>query len=64
MRVVIEEVTKPRNDDTRGSALYARLFALSRRPPREWAEMFGASWNHPPQFTTIHSPASQGSMAH
>ena len=55
-RVVVEEVTEPRNDGTRGSALYAVPFALSRQPPSEWAEMFVASWNHPPQFTTMHRP--------
>ncbi len=55
-RVVVEDVTEPRNDGTRGSALYAIPFALSRRPPSEWAELFVANWNRPPRFTSMHRP--------
>lgn len=55
-RVIVEDITEPRNDGTHGSALYAIPFALSRRPPSEWAELFIAIWNHPPRFTSMHRP--------
>lgn len=55
-RVIVEEVTEPRNDGTRGSALYSVPFALSRRPPSEWVELFIEAWNHPSRFTTMHRP--------
>jgi hypothetical protein len=55
-RVIVEDITEPRNDGTRGSALYAIPFALSRRAPTEWAELFVATWNHPPRWTTMHRP--------
>jgi hypothetical protein len=54
--VIEGEVTSPRNDGTRGSALYAVPFRLSRRPSREWAELFVENWDHPPSFTTMHRP--------
>ncbi|MEW6505952.1 MAG: toll/interleukin-1 receptor domain-containing protein [Chloroflexota bacterium] len=55
-RVIVEDITEPRNDGTRGSALYSIPFALSRRPPSEWAQLFIENWNHPPRFTTMHRP--------
>lgn len=55
-RVIVEDITEPRNDGTRGSALYTIPFALSRQPLSEWAELFIANWNHPRQFTTMHRP--------
>jgi hypothetical protein len=54
--VVVDEVTTPSNDGTRGSALYRIPFQLSRRPTHEWAERFISHWNHPPQRTTMHRP--------
>lgn len=54
--VVVDQITTPRNDGTRGSALYAIPFQLSRRPTREWAEQFLEIWDHPPRFTTMHRP--------
>lgn len=54
--IVNESITKPRMDGTRGSALYAIPFQLSRRPSSEWAELFVETWNHPPQWTTMHRP--------
>jgi hypothetical protein len=54
--VVVDEVTTPRLDGTRGSALYRIPFQLSRRPSHEWAERFIPHWNHPPQWTTMHRP--------
>lgn len=55
-RVIVEEITEPRNDGTPGSALYTIPFALSRCPPSEWARMFIENWNHPPKFTMMHRP--------
>lgn len=55
-RVIVEGVTEPRNDGTRGSALYSIPFALSQRVPAEWAEIFIENWNNPPRFTTMHRP--------
>ena len=54
--IIADEVTKPRNDGTRGSALYAVPFRLSRRPPANWAAAFIEAWNSPSRFTTMHRP--------
>lgn len=54
--VIDGEVTSPRNDGTPGSALYAVPFRFSRRPSRDWAELFVKNWDHPPSFTTMHRP--------
>jgi hypothetical protein len=54
--VIEEEVTWPRNDESRGSALYAVPFQLSRRPSNNWAKRFIENWNHPPRFTNRHRP--------
>ena len=56
VRVVVEDITEPRNDGATGSALYSIPFALSCRPPYEWQELFINNWNHPPRFTTMHRP--------
>jgi hypothetical protein len=55
-RVLVEEVTEPRNDGSRGCALYSIPFALSRNPPSVWAELFIKNWNHPSRFTSMHRP--------
>jgi len=55
-RVIVEEITEPRNDGTPGSALYSIPFALSVRPPSEWVELFTENWNHPPRWTSMHRP--------
>lgn len=54
--VIADEVSEPRNDRTRGSALYAVPFRLSKRVSRDWARVFERIWNDPPQFTTMHRP--------
>lgn len=54
--IVINEVTQPRNDGSRGSALYKVPFQLSARPPRAWAELFVHNWDKPPRWTTRHRP--------
>jgi hypothetical protein len=56
IRVITEEVGFPRNDGTRGSALYSVPFELSRYPSELWRNLFVRSWNHPPQWTTMHRP--------
>ncbi len=55
-RVIVEEVTEPRNDGTSGSALYSVPFALSASPPPEWLQLFIENWNHPPRLTSMHRP--------
>jgi hypothetical protein len=54
--VIVDEVGEPLGDGTPGSALYDVPFRLSRRPSSEWAELFVASWDHPPRYTTMHRP--------
>ena len=54
--IVIDEITQPRNDGTRGSALYKIPFELNRTPNYEWRELFVNAWNHPPIFSTMHRP--------
>ena len=56
MGVIIDEVTVPRNDRTRGSALYRIPFQLSQRPSHEWSEIFIEKWNRPSSYTTMHRP--------
>jgi hypothetical protein len=56
IRVIADEVTEPRNDGTRGSALYAVPFQLSCAPSTEWADLFARTWDRPPQWTTSHRP--------
>jgi hypothetical protein len=55
-RVIVEDITQPRNDGTRGSALYSVPFALSHRPSSEWLALFIQNWNHPPRYTSMHRP--------
>lgn len=54
--IVTDEVTVPRMDGTRGSALYKIPFRLSKRPSSLWQELFLQSWNMPPRFTLRHRP--------
>jgi hypothetical protein len=54
--VIVDAVGEPRNDGTRGSALYAVPFRLSRRAPGDWAQVFEQVCNRPPRFTTMHRP--------
>ncbi|MDQ7008519.1 MAG: toll/interleukin-1 receptor domain-containing protein [Acidobacteriota bacterium] len=55
-RVIVDKVGAPRNDGTRGSALYAVPFRFSRRPPSDWAQLFLEAWDRPPRFTSMHRP--------
>lgn len=54
--VVLDDIGTPRNDGTRGSALYVVPFRLSRSPPTNWSQLFINAWNHPSQFTSMHRP--------
>lgn len=54
--IITDEVTIPRNDGTRGSALYAIPFRLSRKPSGLWKELFIREWNYPMSFSTMHRP--------
>ena len=55
-RLIVEEVTEPRNDGTRGSGLYTLPFQLSATPPRVWGAMFVRHWDRPRRFTMMHRP--------
>ena len=46
----------PRNDGTRGSALYSIPFRLSSKPTRTWSELFLRNWDYPSSFTSMHRP--------
>jgi hypothetical protein len=54
--IIVDQVGVPRNDGSRGSALYRIPFRLSQQPPYEWEELFIDNWNHPPHFTLMHRP--------
>jgi len=54
--VIADEVGVPRNDGSRGSALYKIPFLLSAKPSFEWSQLFIENWNHPPMFTSMHRP--------
>lgn len=56
LRVITEEVGFPKNDGTRGSALYAVPFELSDYPSELWKKLFVQNWDSPPQWTTLHRP--------
>lgn len=56
LRVIVEDVTQPRNDGTPGSALYRVPFALSATPPSHWVSFLEQAWNLPPQLTSMHRP--------
>lgn len=54
--IITNEVTLPKNDGTRGSALYSIPFRLSSKPTSTWSELFLRNWNYPPSFTSMHRP--------
>lgn len=54
--IITNEVSIPKMDGTRGSALYSIPFQLSATPSRLWSQLFVALWNSPPVFTTMHRP--------
>lgn len=56
VELVASEITQPRNDGTRGSALYAVPFRLSRAPSAIWGKAFIQNWDRPSRFTSMHRP--------
>ena len=54
--IILDKVTRPRMDGTRGSALYRVPFRLSERPTSEWKQLFLRAWDLPPRFSTMHRP--------
>lgn len=54
--IITNEVTLPKNDGSRGSALYRIPFRLNRAPDSTWNDLFVNSWDSPPRFTTMHRP--------
>lgn len=54
--IITNEVTLPKNDGTRGSALYRIHFRLSSKPTSTWSELFLRNWNYPLSFTSMHRP--------
>lgn len=54
--IILDKVTQPRMDGTRGSALYRVPFRLSERPTSEWKHLFLQAWDLPPRFSTMHRP--------
>ena len=49
-------VSAPRNDGTRGSALYRVPLLLNRVPDPIWSRNFSAAWDSPPAWTSMHRP--------
>lgn len=54
--IITDEVTVPKMDGTRGSALYKVPFRLSARPSELWKKLFLHLWSFPPSFSTMHKP--------
>ncbi|MCK4344765.1 MAG: toll/interleukin-1 receptor domain-containing protein [Bacteroidales bacterium] len=54
--ILIDEVSLPLNDGTKGSALYKVPFELNKRPDYEWIDLFIDAWNRPSRFTSMHRP--------
>lgn len=54
--VIVDEVSAPRGDGSRGSALYRIPFKLSASPSSDWARAFVATWARPPRWTSMHRP--------
>lgn len=54
--VDLDGVGTPRNDGTRGSALYMVPILLNRVPTPREAELLVANFDSPPSWTTMHRP--------
>lgn len=52
----VEQTGSPRNDGSKGSALYKVVLKLNRIPHPAWAESFPEAWNSPPAWTSMHRP--------
>lgn len=49
-------MTSPRNDGTRGSALYMVPITLDVAPDDLWARLFVQHWNRPSSWSSMHRP--------
>lgn len=56
IKIIEDEITTPKMDGTRGSALYTIPFLLSRTPSSTWIKFFLEEWEEPPYFTSMHRP--------
>jgi hypothetical protein len=56
LEIDAENVGQPRNDGTRGSALYRVPIKLSGRPTQLWGEIAIRVWDNPPSYSTMHRP--------
>jgi len=54
--ILVDEITRPLNEGTPGSALYTIPFELNRTPTYEWIDLFINAWNIPSRFTSMHRP--------
>jgi len=54
--VVVDEVGEPSNDGAPGSGLYEVPIRMSRRPTDREAQLLSATWDQPPQWTSMHRP--------
>jgi hypothetical protein len=54
IEIDVAHVGQPRNDGTRGSALYRVPIKLNEVPSPLWAEVAVQIWDNPPSFTTMH----------
>lgn len=52
--IIADEVTVPKMDGTRGSALYKIPFRLSKKPSSLWTRLFLNAWQFPPTFSAMH----------
>lgn len=52
--IIEDEVTAPRNDGTKGCALYCVPLRLSRKPSGMWENFFIDAWQNPPSFSSMH----------
>lgn len=54
--VDLNGVTTPRNDGTKGSALYRVPITLEPQPDYQWSQLLVHHFNHPSSWTTMHRP--------
>lgn len=52
--IITDEVTVPKMDGTLGSALYKIPFRLSKTPSSLWKQLFLATWESPPTWSSMH----------
>lgn len=54
--VVEDQIGSPKNDGSRGSALYKVPIRLNRSPDGDESRLLVEAWNNPQQYTTMHRP--------